>query len=274
MLETLVQVTVLVFVLGTRGSMGLGLSIAEIAQPLRNGRRVAIALGLSFVAAPACALVIGALLGLDETLAVGLILISVAAGAPFIPKLAQMARVDVAESVALTVLLMVATIFYVPLVLPFILSGVVVDAFAIAQSLVLLMLLPLALGLLIRRRYGAATDGLKDALAQASNLALIALLVFTVVFNFRGMTNLIGSRGLLAGLVFIVAMIGAGYLVGGVGVALATAQRNISAAVLIGGQNFGVEVVTYIMVVSLLSLAILLPLAGELGRRVDRRSDL
>ena len=47
-------------------------------------------------------------------------------------------------------LLMVVTIFYLPVVLPLLLSGVEVDAGAIAQSLIVLMLIPLILGLLVK----------------------------------------------------------------------------------------------------------------------------
>jgi len=48
---------------------------------------------------------------------------------------------------------------------------------------------------------------------------------------------------------------------------LGTAQRNISAALVVAGQNFGMDVVTYLLVFSLIGLIILMPTAGELGRR-------
>ena len=77
---------------------------------------------------------------------VGLLLLGAAAGAPFLPKLAQLARGDVGFAVGLMVLLMVMTIGYLPLALPFMLPGVTVDPWAIAKSLLLLMLLPLGSG--------------------------------------------------------------------------------------------------------------------------------
>ena len=83
-------------------------------------------------------------LWLDETFGVGLLLLGCAAGAPFLPKLAELAKGNLAFAVGAMVLLMVVTVGYLPIVLPLLLPGVTVDPWNIARSLVLLMLLPLA----------------------------------------------------------------------------------------------------------------------------------
>ena len=51
---------------------------------------------------------------------------------------------------------------------------------------------------------------------------------------------------------------------------LGTAQRNLSAALVVGGQNFADTpgVITFIIVAGIVGLVVLLPIAGELGRRV------
>lgn len=72
-----------------------------------------------------------------------------AAGAPFLLKLAETAKGDVALSVGVMVLLMVV---YMPIVLPLILTGVDVDVWAIARSLIVVMLMPLAVGLIVKAR--------------------------------------------------------------------------------------------------------------------------
>jgi len=58
-----------------------------------------------------------------------------AAGAPFLPKLAQIAKGNLAFGVGLMVLLMVVTVGYLPLVLPILLPGVSVNPAEIARSL-------------------------------------------------------------------------------------------------------------------------------------------
>ncbi len=174
------------------------------------------------------------------------------------------------------VLLMVVTIIYLPLVLPLLLSGVEVSPWEIAQSLILLMLLPLALGLLINARYEEIAARLQPVFSQASNTALMLLLVLGLVLNFREIISLVGSFGILAAILFILASLILGYFLGGKNIetksvlGLGTAQRNIAAAMIVAGQNFGFDVLTYLMVVAIVSLVVLIPLAGELGRRHSR----
>ena len=67
-----------------------------------------------------------------------------------------------------------------------------------------------------------------------------------LVINFSSMIGLVGSFGILAGVIFILGSLVIGYLMGGSDrgnksvVGLGTAQRNISAALVVAAQNFGV----------------------------------
>ncbi|MGI9623846.1 MAG: bile acid:sodium symporter family protein, partial [Acidimicrobiales bacterium] len=183
-LQVILQVSLLVFVVSSMLAMGLDLTITQIVEPLRSGRLVAIALAANFVVVPLFGWGLGEVLSLDEGLAVGLILIATAAGAPFLPKLAQAAKGDSAFAVGLMVMLMVITVAYMPIFLPVFISGVEVNAWDIASSLIFLMLLPLALGLLARWRYEEMAKGLQPHMAQTSSLAIAVLLVAGVIVNF------------------------------------------------------------------------------------------
>ncbi len=276
---TLASLSVLVFVIGSMASMGLSLKLKQITSSLKNTRQVILALVANFILVPLAAYGITLLFPLDEPLRIGLILLSTAAGAPFLPKLAETAKGSVAYSVGLMVLLMVVTVIYLPVVLPLLLSGVAVNPWEIAQSLILLMLLPLALGLLINARYEETAARLQPVFSQASNTALMLLAVLGLVLNFRDMISLVGSFGILAGVLFLLAALVLGYLLGGKDaetkpvMGLGTAQRNIAAALVVAGQNFDTDVITYLMVIAILGLVILMPLAGELGRRHSRTPD-
>ena len=148
-LEKAVPIATLVFVVSSMVAMGLGLKVAQITAPLRNLRLVSLSLLANFVLMPAAAVVLARVLRLDEPLGVGLLVLGVAAGAPFLPKLTQIAKGNLAFAVALMVLLMVITVGYLPLVLPVLLPGVSVNPAKIARSLVLLMLVPLAVALAV-----------------------------------------------------------------------------------------------------------------------------
>lgn len=273
-LETLAMLSVLVFVISSMLSMGLSLTMEQVIKPLRDTRLVILALVANFILVPALAYVITLVFPLEESLSTGLILLSTAAGAPFLPKLVQMAKGDTAFSVGLMVLLMVVTIIYLPLVLPLLLGDVQVNPWDIAQSLIFMMLIPLAVGLVIRARYAETADRLQPTFGQASNIAILVLLVLGVVLNFQDMIALVGSWGILAGVVFLVIAMAAGYLMGGSEPAtrsvlgLGTAQRNISAALVVAAQNFSSDVITYLMVFSVIGFILLFPVAGELGKRM------
>ena len=274
-LETLVQLSVLVFVVGSMFSLGLSLTMQQIIDPLKNARMVILALVANFVLVPALAYGLVILFNFDDTLSVGLILLSTAAGAPFLPKLVDLAKGNIAFSVGLMVLLMVVTIIYLPLVLPLLLGDVDVNAWDIAQSLIFMMLIPLAVGLFIKARYTESAAKIQPTFGMAANIALITMAVLGLVLNFSSMIALVGTRGILAGIIFVIISLIIGYLLGGSDpkdksvMGLGTAQRNIAAALVVAAQNFSTEVVTYLMVIAIISLVILMPAAGEIGKRLQ-----
>ncbi len=275
-LETLAQLSVLVFVISSMLSMGLSLTTKQIVEPLKDTRLVILALVTNFVIVPIAAVAITLVLTLDESIEVGLILISMAAGAPFLPKLVQVAKGNTAFSVGLMVLLMVVTIVFLPIVLPLVLQGVEVNPLEIAQSLVVMMLIPLAIGLFIKARYEDAAEKIRPTFAMAANIGILVLIVLGVVLNFEAMIDLVGSLGILAAIIFVVVALGTGYLFGGSDrniksvMALGAGQRNISAAIVVAAQNFDSDVLTYILVFSLIGFVLLFPAAGEMGKRSQR----
>ena len=272
-METLAGLSLFVFVIGSMASMGLSLKMNQIIAPLKNIKLVVLALVVNFVLVPIVAYLITLVLPLDESLRVGLILLATAAGAPFLPKLAEVAKGNIAFSVGLMVLLMIVTIIYLPIVLPLLLGGVEVNPWDIAQSLIVMMLIPLAIGLFINARYEDTAAKIQPTFGQASNIAILVLTVLGLVLNFKDMISLVGSWGILAGIIFIVVAAVIGYFLGGSDsgiksvMGLGAGQRNISAALVVAGQNFGMDVITYLMVIAIIGLVILMPLAGELGKR-------
>jgi BASS family bile acid:Na+ symporter len=276
-LESLARLSVLVFVVSSMLAMGLGLTVGEVLDPLRDLRRVAAALLANFVLVPLLAYAILFVVPLSEAQSVGLLLLATAAGAPFLPKLVQAAKGNVAFGVGLMVLLMVVTVAYVPIVLPLLLPGVQVNPLDIASSLVILMLVPLAAGLVVKARYTETADSVQPVVNQTSSTALILLVVLMLVLNFQTVVSVIGTGALLALLAFVAGSVALGWLFGGADIAdrsvmgLGTAQRNVSAALVVGAQNFeDPNVLVMLIVGALLMLVVLLPLGGELGRRTAR----
>lgn len=273
LMQKATSIAMLSFVLSSMLAMGLGLTVSQIIAPLRNARLVVLSLLVNFVLMPLGAVALAALLRLDQPLGVGLLLLGLAAGAPFLPKLAQIARGNLAFAVGLMVLLMVVTVGYLPLVLPLLLAGVSVNPAKIARSLFLLMLLPLAGALAVKARFAKVAERAKPLLDRLSNLSLILLVLLITAGNVNNVLAVFGTRGILAGLVFIAIGFAIGWLLGGPDrntrrvLALGTAQRNIAAALVVGSQSFSdPKVVVMVVVVAIVSLLILMPLSRMLAK--------
>ena len=273
LLSKAVPITMLAFVVSSMLAVGLSLTIRQIVAPLRNGKLVLLALLANFVLMPLGALAIARLLRLDQPLGIALLLLGAAAGAPFLPKLAGIAKGNLAFAVGLMVLLMVLTVAYMPLVLPLLLEGVSVNPMKIARSLVLLMLLPLGAGLAVNARFGSTAERMRAPLNRISSVSLALLIVLLLATNVQNVISLFGTRGILASILFLLAGAGIGWLLGGPGLgtkgvlSLATAQRNIAAALVVGGKDFDAKVLVMIVVVAVVGLLILMPLARVLGTR-------
>jgi bile acid:Na+ symporter, BASS family len=280
LLSKAATVAMLSFVVSSMLAMGAGLTIAQIIQPLRNVRLVLLALLANFVLMPLGAVALAKTLRLEEPFGVGLLLLGCAAGAPFLPKLAELAKGNLAFAVGIMVLLMVVTVGYLPIVLPLLLSGVIIDPWKIARSLVLLMLLPLAAGLALKAYYEDLAARVKPTLDWISNVSLILLVLLITAANIDKVLQVFGTFGILAALLFIALGVGIGWLLGGPHVdikrvmALGTGQRNIAAALVVGSESFDdPKVVVMVIVVAIVGLIILMPLSRALGKRDFAKSN-
>ena len=274
--EAIAKIAGLLFVVTSMLAMGLNLTMAQILQPLKNLRLVILALLANFVLVPLLAYGILLLIPLEQSLGIGLIVLSTAAGAPFLPKLVVGAKGNVAFGVGLMVLLMVVTIIYMPLVLPLMLPGVSVNPWQIAESLIVLMLIPLAIGLLIKSHSPDTASAYQPLMTKVSSLAMLVLLVVGLGLNLSNIISFIGTGGILALILFIIGSLLIGLLLGGRDPAdrsvmgLGTAQRNVSAAIVVAAANFsGTNTLSFVLVGAILLLLILLPTAKRLGSRSE-----
>ena len=272
-LRTSVQFIAPVFVICTMLHVGLTQKPSAIAVHLKNWPFLLKMLAANFIFAPL--LMVGALylVPFNPALKAGLLIFSLGAGAPFLIKLTQTAEHDLALGAAVMMLLMIVTVIYVPLVLPLVLSGVSVNAVAIARALLLQMLLPIGVGMLAAQLLPGLSKTLQPLVGGVGNLAMYAMVVATLVGYFPNLLQIIGTGAFLVGLLFVAAAFGVGYLagfgkdhledVGGLG----TAQRNTAAGVIIAIQNFSdPNVFVMLTLANILGIVMLLILARFLSR--------
>ena len=282
LISTLANLFSTAFVVTSMFSFGLRLTISEIIEPLRDIRLLLVTLAVNFVIVPLTALLLANLLGLNEDLRIGLILISVVAGAPLVPKLAQIAKANIPFAVASTALLVVATVIYLPLVFPLVLPGIRLDAISIVRPLGIQIVLPLVLGLIVDYISRDEADVLLPVLGQIANVSLTLLLVLMLGGNLGNVVGLIGSGSILAVIVLLTVAMAAGYLLGGPDkrtkrtLAMASGQRNMAAAFVIATSSFAdrPSVVVFLAAAGLIAMILMMPIAGWFGKRAAEEETL
>jgi predicted Na+-dependent transporter len=275
LVSTLANLFTTAFVVTSMFSFGLRLTLAEIIEPLRDIRLLLMTLATNFVIVPLTAVLLANLLGLEEDLRIGLILISIVAGAPLVPKLAQIAKANIPFAVASTALLVVATVIYLPFVFPLVLPGVRLDAMSIVRPLAIQIVLPLVVGLIVDYISKDEADVLLPVLGQIANVSLTLMLVLMLGGNVGNVIGLIGTGSILAAIILFAVAMAAGYFLGGRDdgtrrtLSMATGQRNLAAAFVVATSSFADRptVVVFLAAAGLIAMIVMMPIAGWFGKR-------
>ncbi|MEH2124560.1 bile acid:sodium symporter family protein [Nostoc sp.] len=267
------------FIVCTMLGAGLGLTVQQIWEPLRSPRLVILSLLTNFVLVPVFVYLLVQLVPLSEPLRDGLLIMGLASGPPALPKLAQIVKGNIAFSVGLMMLLMLGTIFYLPIVLPLVVQGVQINSWDIAKPLLLLMVSPLVMGLFIKAKFAAIAPIIQPILFKLSSIGLLFGLVVRLFIHTNDIISLLRTGAIFVCAIFIIFSFSVGYLLGGPGIdtqrvlGVGTAQRNFAAALLVATSNFDdPSVVSIIMVTSLLMMVIVI-IAGPKFIEIDQATD-
>lgn len=279
LLAHLQKLSMLVFLVSSMLAMGLTLTLPAIIAPLRNVRLVFLALALNFVLAPAFAWLLTVVIPLERGHAIGLLLLGGAAGAPFIPKVVENARGHLALAVALMGLPTLGTILFLPFALPLMIPGFQADPWSIARPLVVLIVVPLAVGMLVKSFAATIAERAAPALAGIGSVAMFLLFGLMIALNIRGLLGVIGSGAIFAALLYFAGLFIIGWLFGGSkpgerGVlGITTTARNFGAALVPAANSFSDPKVTIMIIVgAIVCLIVSFAAAAWLRRRIASAS--
>jgi len=231
------QISVVAFMLGSLGGVGLGVAPRDVLAPLSHGRFVLLTLAIGWLAGPAVALLLLWAIPIDRPYATALLLLALAPCAPFAPAMMRMARGDPAYVAAFMVLTAVVTVIVMPVGVPLLVPGAAVNTWDLARPLLLFVLAPLLAGTAVRGLWPHAAARLEPVVAAITRIATLALLVLVGVIHGRGVLDAVGSHAILAQVVFVAVVTVLAHLAGaglsapqrGV-VTVGMATRNIGAA--------------------------------------------
>ena len=269
--EMIFNLSMFAFVACSMVTIGLGLTLSELIEPFKNTKMVVLSLISNFVIVPIFALGIVWSIPVSEGVRIGIILLSLSAGAPFIPMIVAIAKGHIGGAVGLMVLLLIVTIFYMPIVVPLLLPGVAVSSWDIAKSLIYSMLIPLLLALFVKARYSGIAARILPLFAKLTNITLLVLLVALVYLYTEIIISSVSA--LLVTLLFFLGAMAIGYFTGGknrrarIILSVGTGLRNPPIAMLVASQYFSSEPLAAIVALLnvIIGLAILFPLAKIVG---------
>jgi BASS family bile acid:Na+ symporter len=207
MAETLFLLLKISVVFATAGSLlelGLQLELRQSVVGVRNPRFALLTLLWGFVLGPALAVLLSRVLVLDEPYAIGLIVMSMVPGAAYLSILVGWARGDLGYSASALLLTCLGIVVFVPLVLPQIVPGVSVSAWAIAKPLIVLVLVPFIIGLAIRQRSERVAGKIQPIIKKIAVIGMLACLALAVLLYGKGIVLSAGSRALLSLVLFFV----------------------------------------------------------------------
>ena len=198
----LFKISLAIFMAGSLLEMGLRLSLPDALRGLRNARFVAYTIVWGFVICPALAYAITRILPLEPTYAIGLILLGMAPCAPFVPMLVDKAKGDLGFTAAFMLLASVGTVVCMPITVPLLAKGLTTSAWAIAKPLLMVVLLPMAVGVLIRRGSDAIASKLLPVAKRIAGLAGFLWAVFCLIIYGKGLLTMAGTFAVLSQLIF------------------------------------------------------------------------
>ncbi|MBB5953955.1 BASS family bile acid:Na+ symporter [Saccharothrix tamanrassetensis] len=199
--------------------LGLSLTVADFARVAREPRAVAVALATQLVLLPVVCFGLVVWFGLDPVLAVGMMLLAASPGGTTANLFSHLFRGDVALNITLTAVNSVLAVLTLPLVVNFALGhfrpaignsavglefGKVVQVFAI-------VLVPVVLGMLVRRWSGTFADRADRPVRIVSAVVLVAVIAGTLLAERENLGGYLADTGLIAAL-FCACSLAAGYL--------------------------------------------------------------
>ena len=271
--EIIFNVSMFAFVAGSMVTLGLGLTVEQIIEPFKSIKMVTLTLIANFIVVPLFAFALVSLIPVSEGVRAGILLLALCGGAPFIPTIVETAKGYVAGAIGLMLLLLIVTIFYMPVVAPFMFPGASVSSWDIAKSLMFSMLIPLAVAIFVKTYFSEIAARIQPVSAKITNIFILILIVMVVVLY----TDLIISNvsALPVILLFFLGSMAIGYFTGGRNrevrflMLVGTGLRNPPVAMLVASQSFPAQPMAAMvpLLIIIIGLSILFPLAKIIGKK-------
>jgi bile acid:Na+ symporter, BASS family len=192
--------------------LGLSLTVADFTRVVRYPKATVVALGCQILVLPALCLGLVLLFDLEPTLAVGMMLLAASPGGTTANLFSHLARGDVALNITLTAVNSVLAVVTLPIVVNLALDGFLGDESSIGLQpakmlqVFAIVLVPVAIGMLVRRKAEAFTERMRGPVKIASIVVLVAVIVIAVFQERDNVLGYVRDVGLVALLLCVLSL--------------------------------------------------------------------
>jgi bile acid:Na+ symporter, BASS family len=264
--------------------LGLSLTVDDFVRVTRRPRAAVVALGLQLLVLPALCFGLVTAVGLEPVLAVGMVLLAASPGGTTANLFSHLFRGDVALNVSLTAVNSLLAVVTLPLVTNLAVTvfdppgaGSIGLQFGKTVQVFAIVLVPVALGMLVRRSAPAFADRMDRPVRVLSAVVLVLVIAGTVVAERANVAGYLREVGLVA-LAFCVLSLLIGFAVPR---ALGVGHRQaVACAFEIGVHNSTLAIAVAISVLGSVELAVpaavygvlMFPVAALVGWAITRSS--
>jgi BASS family bile acid:Na+ symporter len=262
--EKLTNILTIVTLFEMTIAMGLELKVSEMMEVAKDWRLVVRAEIANFVIQPAAAAVLLMILQPSPAGAIGIILLAACPAAHYAMPFTKISKGNLAAAAGLLVVLAASTVVFAPIVLGIMLpkfSGgepVHVPADHVIETLVLIILLPLSIGMGTRAVWPKLADRIQKPATQLSVVLNLALVGTILVLQGHQLAQ-IKPAGYAAMLLLAAISVAIGWLMGGprrdnrIALAHNTVLRNLGPGLVIATSQFASTPVAPVIIAATLA---------------------
>jgi bile acid:Na+ symporter, BASS family len=227
---------------------GLEVNRAHLSAVLKDYALLGKAFLANFILVPLAAVILVRIFHLDEYIAIGVLLMAIAPGVPFLARAAgKKIGGSLGFALALSFIMPALSIITVPITARLVFPPGDVNRIPLSSlvvTLVIFQLIPMIIGMLIADRAPAVAEKLLRPLALVVAVCILGVLILVAPEIAKAVASVYGSYGLITALLLVVFSAAAGWLLGGPDVshrntlAMGTLLRNIGLASVIASVNF------------------------------------
>jgi BASS family bile acid:Na+ symporter len=214
MLDTILKITLVIFMFGNMLDLGLRLDLPKALQGLRDVRFVVLTLVWGYIVYPALGYLMAVTLPLSPGYAMALILVAMAPGNPFLTISVSKARADVNYAASFMLLASAVTVVYMPFMVPVLVKGLSATPWMIAKPMLVFILLPMVVGAIFRLRWESGAAKVQPFVKKATGLDTLVMVVLLLVIYGKGLISSVGTFALGSQVVLVAVIAVTAYWLG------------------------------------------------------------